>query len=363
MNDGILISVIVPVYNGEKTIRRAVESVLCQMDGRIELILVDDGSKDESGAICDEFAATYDNIRVVHKKNGGLSSARNAGINVANGSYVMFLDADDYFEETVCKEVCDVIVQCTPDCIDFGWQYVSNGIPLPPEFHKLPKNTLLGANEIKEIILPPLLNLCKEKDYFIFDFVWNKVFQRNMLQTYGVTFDESRRIWEDRPFVVHYLRYCNNYYAMDRCFYNYVNVPGSLSRRYSLETFRTIIANYKQYRELYGNEYDFDVDYVNNYWCNAIENMVFHSLEQTENTEQIRKNILETLVDPQVVHWYANRNPENEFEHKVSELIVSGNVQEAVRCYEKQVSKKRMKHAYQNVKSCIRRVVRKIIRR
>ena len=89
------ISVIVPVYRVEKYIRRCVDSILAQSFRDYELILVDDGSPDYSGAICDEYATRDPRIRVIHKENGGLSSARNVGIDAASGEYLFFMDSDD----------------------------------------------------------------------------------------------------------------------------------------------------------------------------------------------------------------------------------------------------------------------------
>lgn len=90
-----VISVIVPVYNTEKYLREAVDSVLAQGFGELEIILVDDGSPDNAPAVCDEYASKYGFIRTVHKPNGGLSSARNAGMDIARGEYLLFLDSDD----------------------------------------------------------------------------------------------------------------------------------------------------------------------------------------------------------------------------------------------------------------------------
>ena len=170
MENEILISVIVPVYNAEKFIDRAVQSVLCQMDGHIELILVNDGSQDQSGAICDAYAEKYANIRVIHKENGGTSSAKNRGIQIAAGQYITFMDSDDYLDPTAYAEIRNVIAQHRPDCIDFGWRYITNGEHTEPVLHKLPKNVLLDEAALKAQILPPLLNLCRNPDHFVFDF-------------------------------------------------------------------------------------------------------------------------------------------------------------------------------------------------
>ncbi|WP_294101981.1 glycosyltransferase [uncultured Ruminococcus sp.] len=94
-----MISVVIPVYNVEKYLERCVKSVVEQTYENLEIILVDDGSTDSSGELCDKIALTDDRIKVIHKENGGLSSARNAGIEVANGDYIGFVDSDDYIEK------------------------------------------------------------------------------------------------------------------------------------------------------------------------------------------------------------------------------------------------------------------------
>ena len=93
-----LISIIVPVYKTEKYLDRCVQSIQRQAHPNIEVILVDDGSPDKSGDLCDALAETDDRIRVIHKQNGGLSSARNAGIEASRGTYVCFVDSDDYID-------------------------------------------------------------------------------------------------------------------------------------------------------------------------------------------------------------------------------------------------------------------------
>lgn len=362
MNKEKLISVIVPAYNAEKTLNRAVESILCQMDGSVELILVNDGSADSSGAICDAYAAKYADIHVIHKANGGTSSAKNMGIQAATGRYISFMDSDDYLEQTAYAEIRQIIGKFAPDCIDFGWRYVSNGEAREPVFHKLPKNCVLDEAQMKETILPPLLNLRSDPDHFIFDFCCNKVFKAEIIHRNGILFDVDKRVWEDRTFLLRCLRYSKTYYAMDRCFYNYVDVPGSLSRCYSLDFFRIILANFRHYLELFDHEFDFDSQYANDYWCHAVENMIFRSLEQTENTAQIRRNILETLAEPQVVHWYAKRNPQNAFEQKAKALVTSGQGEKALAGYENRHKRQKKSRCWRGMLSAVKCRLRAMLR-
>ena len=98
-----MISIIVPVYNTEKYLRRCIDSVLAQTYQDFELLLIDDGSKDSSGAICDEYAAQDARVRVFHKENGGVSSARNVGLDNARGEWITFVDADDWIESDMLE--------------------------------------------------------------------------------------------------------------------------------------------------------------------------------------------------------------------------------------------------------------------
>ena len=101
MENKPLISVIVPVYNVQKYVRKSVESILQQTYKNLEIILVDDGSTDESGKICDTLARSDNRVTVIHKKNGGLSDARNAGLDRATGELIGFVDSDDYIEKNM----------------------------------------------------------------------------------------------------------------------------------------------------------------------------------------------------------------------------------------------------------------------
>lgn len=338
----VLISVIVPVYNGEKTIKRCVESLLNQTYNNIEIILVDDGSTDGTGKICDSYALKYNNIRKVYKENGGLSTARNFGMRYAMGEYISFVDADDFLELETYEKVCAVIQEKNPDLIDFGWKYINDWNEVTYNLNGLEKEKLLDKKTIENDILPPLLNLKKDSKNFVYDFVTNKIFKRSIIQNENVYFDEKRRTWEDRIFLVQYLKYCNSYYSINECFYNYVSTDNSLSRRYDLQYLEIILANYKKYYEWFGANYNFHTQYVYDYWCKSIENMVIRSLKEKRNREIIINNIQKVLSEQQVIIWYKNRKPVNEFEAKTSELMLAGNIQEAVKIY-KDAAKKQIK--------------------
>ena len=123
----MLLSIIVPVYNVEQYLRKCVDSLLAQdlSSEEYEIILVDDGSTDQSGTICDEYATSHTNVKVVHQQNGGLSTARNRGIDVSQGEFVQFVDSDDYLEPNVLKTLVEKMETDQLDVLRFNYRNVN----------------------------------------------------------------------------------------------------------------------------------------------------------------------------------------------------------------------------------------------
>lgn len=136
-----------------------------------------------------------------------------------------------------------------------------------------------------------------------------------------------------------------------------------MGQRYSLDFFRIILVTFRHYVGLFGDEFDFDTQYVNNYWCSAIENIIYRSLEQTQNQEMIRETILNTLRDEQTVYWYQNRQPANAFQKKMSALVVAGEVEAALQSYENHVVQKRRQQKKRDAINRIESNIKGIIRR
>lgn len=121
------VSVIIPIYNVENYVIKTVDSIISQTEKDIEIILVDDGSTDNSGNICDAYVQKDKRIKVIHKENGGLSSARNAGLDIAAGTYVLFVDGDDYLKSDAIEILLKVSEKYPSDFIQFSWQEVKEG--------------------------------------------------------------------------------------------------------------------------------------------------------------------------------------------------------------------------------------------
>ena len=358
--DEYFISVIVPIYNAENYIKRVVESLLNQTTDEIQIILVDDGSTDQSLMICDRYDS-IENVTVIHKANGGICTARNIGLKHAKGKYISFVDADDFMDKTAYEKIIKCLIKTNADILDFGWRYISETGEKTENLNGNKKNILFDKKYIKDVILPPLLNLKKDEEHFIYDFSCMKVFKKEIIDQYKIKFDESRRVWEDRIFLVEYLKYSRNYYCMDECFYNYVSIPNSLSRRYNSKFLELILKNYNLYIELFGNEYDFSGQYVTDYWCNSIENMIIEQLKVKNEHDEVVENIKNTLKKEQVQFWYQNRTLKNETDKKLAIYVKNQEYGEIIKLYEKIIHQNIKIEERLRKKQKIKNLIKKVI--
>ncbi len=187
------VSIIVPVFQAEYYLSRCIDSILRQTFVDFEVLLIDDGSIDNSGVICDVYAEKDSRIRVFHRKNGGISSARNTGLDNATGKYIMFCDSDDYVEEnwvsglyqSICREKSVISV-----CGFFTERKDSN-------------QRIYKSIQIESSI--PYSEYYRLREISIDQFVWNKIFLNSVIQKHSLRFDESMVYGEDAVFVMNYV--------------------------------------------------------------------------------------------------------------------------------------------------------------
>ena len=158
------ISVVVPVYNVEKYLRRCVESLLVQGYKDCEIILVDDGSKDSSGELCDVLANENDNVKAVHKENGGLASARNYGLNYINGKYVVFVDSDDTVCENFFSFIDEHLKKNSVDILKYGYREIQNGKTIGTAIPYYDEG-LYDREKIMDSVLPGAIGPIRLFDY------------------------------------------------------------------------------------------------------------------------------------------------------------------------------------------------------
>lgn len=210
-----LISVIVPVYNVEKYLERCIISLLRQTYKNYEILLIDDGSKDSSGTLCDIYAGNYDNISVFHKANGGLGSARNYGIERAKGEYVCFVDSDDQVEENYLYSMYNAITTNKADICVCGYYYSANNIIASYAF----SDRVIDTHEMLKAFA------CGNS---FFNFAWNKLYKKNIIERMPMHFSD-RHCAEDMYFNVIYYRYTNKIVTVEKPLYTYYVNLESLS--------------------------------------------------------------------------------------------------------------------------------------
>lgn len=206
------ITVVIPVYNCDKYLRRAIDSVLKQGSNEYELILINDGSVDNSLNICLEYSKN-DNVKVIDIKNSGVSNARNLGIKKASGEYIIFLDADDYFNENYFKKINKILKEADFDIIINN--YFNEYSKKCEKVIATKKDKYYDLKQEKNIILNLINNATINN-------LGNKVYKLDYIKKYNLYFDENIDFGEDLLFNLKYINKCENVYLSSFYNYNYV---------------------------------------------------------------------------------------------------------------------------------------------
>jgi glycosyltransferase involved in cell wall biosynthesis len=214
----MLASIVIPVYNSEKFIAQSVNSVLCQTFSEFELLLVNDGSTDDTGKILNELSHQDERIKIISKINGGASSARNAGFSKAEGDYIVFIDSDDTVSPNYIKDLVDGLYNNMADIVVHGFQVFDGN----KETKKVApyKNELISIESKRIFEEIPLLCLSSPI---------SKLFKKSIIRESNLSFDESINIGEDLVFVMDYISQCKNISISSTSNYVYERRSGSLS--------------------------------------------------------------------------------------------------------------------------------------
>lgn len=210
-----LISVIVPIYKVEEYLDRCVNSIVNQTYKNLEIILVNDGSPDNCPQMCDEWAKKDNRIKVIHKKNGGLSDARNAGINVAAGGIISFIDSDDWIELDMFEKMINCMQEDSSDVVSCGVNWVT-------EDGKSLKCVSVEKNEILDVVscMHEIINDNKLKQH-----VWNKIYKTEIIK--HIAFEKGK-YHEDAFWSYQVFGRVNRVSLMRDAFYNYVQRNNSI---------------------------------------------------------------------------------------------------------------------------------------
>lgn len=234
-----LVSVIVPVYNVEKYLDKCVNSIVRQSYEKLEIILVDDGSKDTSGMLCDRWKQMDSRIRVIHKQNEGLGFARNSGLDIANGDYVMYIDSDDYIAQDMIEILINKSKETNSDTVYCGLTRVfidgtEGSMPLIYD-----NRSFAGRKIITDILLEMIGSKPQDgEDSNFFMSVWHAIYSMDIIRKHNIRFVSERQIMcEDIMYHIDYLRYAKKVTCIKDCLYYYRVNPKSLSQVYDATRF------------------------------------------------------------------------------------------------------------------------------
>ena len=230
-------SVIVPIYKIEKYLSRCIESVLNQSCGDFELILVDDGSPDNCPKICDAFADENPKIKVIHKENGGLVSARQAGIDVASGEYVFNLDGDDALLPDALEKAKEIIEKTNADIVCFSYKEWHNGKTVD-KINNLVPTGLYNKEQMEESIYPNILS--NKNMEHLFYFVWGKAVRRTLITPHQKAVSTKISLGEDLSCIVPCYLDADSLYMDDTPVYLYTIRDDSLSTSFNAKQLREL---------------------------------------------------------------------------------------------------------------------------
>lgn len=219
--DTPLISIIIPVYKAEKYLQKTVDSVLSQTYANWELILVDDGSPDSCGQICDDYSQKDIRILSFHQNNSGVSAARNRGLNECHGDFCCFVDSDDWLESSYLNNFL------VPDYHQYGCilqsYCVDNEITGTYEQHILPQKVIKSAAELEYFL--------EYTDGVHNGFLWHRLFCVQTIRNHNILFPEGVSFAEDGVFFLHYIQHSENFLILSNIGYHYIVRKGSLTDR------------------------------------------------------------------------------------------------------------------------------------
>lgn len=252
------ISVIVPVYNVQNYLAQCINSIIQQSYTNLEIMLINDGSTDNSPQICEEFRKIDRRIKVINQPNSGVSAARNTGIAIATGDYITFVDSDDWLEKDMYKRIVDAICENQrADIVMCDYITVQND-----DTAKITSNLRAGFYSKKDIIheIYPTLLVTENFGRLPIVSVWNCLFRKTLFADRRLYFSENLRYSEDYLFMAAVMTHCKSYFYIKNYFgYNYRQYEASRSKKYEPKWWINLLDLNKQLRKLLSDngEYDF----------------------------------------------------------------------------------------------------------
>jgi len=249
----VVLSIIIPVYNCQTSLKICLDSILSQTYTSFEVILIDDGSKDHSGVICDQYATRDFRIRVFHKSNGGVSTARNLGIDKCEGDWLTFVDSDDYLDPYYLENLMNNRTEV--DLVISGIRKINN---------KLEEKVIAFPNQIVNI---------NEREFFLeqypmsdFGYPFAKLFSNQIIKQKKLKFDENIHMFEDVIFLFEYLKFCKKIKFSNESDYFYLIAEKGKSLSTKVNSFESEFNSFTKFNNLIRNDFELNnAELINRY--------------------------------------------------------------------------------------------------
>ena len=294
------LSIIIPIYNVENYISTCIESILSQTFRDFELILVDDGSPDNSPAICNEYAQKDNRIKVIHKENGGLVSARKAGIEVARGEYIGFIDGDDWIKSTVYETLCHTAKKYEVDIVtcDLIFSYEHKEI----KYKENLGGGLYNKENLLKSVYPVMIYYGGFYEFGVYPSVCNKIFRRELVMNNIFNIDNLICMGEDAVCTYMCLLDANSIYILDnQHLYYYRQTESSMTKGYDAYYFDRIRYLIETLYRANVKKQVYDIDGQMDYYISFLVTEGIHNEMNIENTKTIASKIqfiADTLSQP-----------------------------------------------------------------
>lgn len=309
------VSIVIPVYKVERFLRRCVDSILTQTLQDIEVILVDDGSPDACPQICGEYQKADPRIKVIHKKNGGLSSARNAGLRIATGKYVGYIDSDDYAEPDMFEKLYKCAEEHQVDFVMADYWRVSNETRREKTLDI--REGLYTKQDIMREIFPMLI-MRECVDYGPLLSVWHCLYRTEFIKENNLYFNEEIK-WSEDCIYSAILGYLANrfYYMKHECVYNYVQNENSISTSFKPAAWGVYCRMNEELRDFFEQKEDFDfsrqLDIHMLYFACSYFNQLKYSDYSFKKRCHVRKNVLNDTHFVRAMNHFALPNVQWKF--------------------------------------------------
>lgn len=239
-----IVSIVVPIYNVSVYLRKCLDSVYSQIEENWEVILVDDGSTDESGIICEEYRQKYSQTLVIHKENGGLSDARNAGIEIAKGEYIYFLDSDDWLSPNAIHTLLDFAIKNNCEIVQGGFYYAYND-------YLLYDNRRIDIDQTPFVLNREEVMVELIKNEYVKNFAWGKLYKTSIVKKYLF---QKGKYFEDSYWQHHIVNEANNYGVIPTPLYYYRQRESSISGLFSIKSL-DLLKGYEERLNFVSNYY------------------------------------------------------------------------------------------------------------